>query len=294
METNTKTDAKYNSVILIPTDFSEVCENAISHGVELAQFLHYKVCLLHVVDKKTESILKKEKLPPDCIDVNLQKYKEDYGKKYGVEIETMTRKGTIFKVISEVAVEIKANLMVLGTHGKQGLQYFFGSHALKVVLDTPCPVVVVQKRAFCEGYHEIVLPLNNVFESRQKVEWVLLMSKLFNSKIHLFQSLESDPGMNNRLKIITEQITTVFDEHKIPYEINVAEKSKDYVDQVINYAVSKMTDLIMIITVPNVDVPGFSLSEWDERLMFNEAQIPVMCINPVILGQYLYDWGIGA
>jgi len=25
-------------------------------------------------------------------------------------------------------------------------------------------------------------------------------------------------------------------------------------------------------------------------MMFNEAQIPVMCINPIKLGEYYYDW----
>jgi hypothetical protein len=39
-----------------------------------------------------------------------------------------------------------------------------------------------------------------------------------------------------------------------------------------------------------VDVPGFSVSAWDEKMMFNEAQIPVMCINPTELGNYYYEW----
>jgi hypothetical protein len=42
--------------------------------------------------------------------------------------------------------------------------------------------------------------------------------------------------------------------------------------------------------MPGAEVPGFSFSVWDERMMFNEAQIPVMCINPVEIGKYYYDW----
>ena len=64
METKKTKEIKYNNIILVPTDFSEVCENAIDQGVALAQFLKYKVCILHVIDKQTEANLKKEKLTP--------------------------------------------------------------------------------------------------------------------------------------------------------------------------------------------------------------------------------------
>jgi hypothetical protein len=62
MQVRGKKAIRYNNVILIPTDFSEVCNNAIHHGVELANFLHYQVYILHVVDRKTESQLEKEHL----------------------------------------------------------------------------------------------------------------------------------------------------------------------------------------------------------------------------------------
>jgi hypothetical protein len=202
----------------------------------------------------------------------------------------LTREGNLFKVIGQVATEIKANLMVMGTHGKQGLQHLFGSHALKVVLDSPCPVVVVQKRSFGEGYHKIVLPVSGDIEPRQAVEWVLLMSQLFNSKILIYQSHEPDSSLNNRLNIITRQITEIFKEKNIIYEIKLAEKTTDYSSQVISYAVKNLADMIMIMTMPAIDLTGFSFSAWDERMMFNEAQIPVMCINPIELGDYYYEW----
>ena len=290
METKQKKEIKYNSIILIPTDFSEVCENAISHGIELAQFLHYKVCILHVIDKQGESTLMKDDPTLEVIKQKLQKYKLEYEQKFKVNIETLTRNGNILKVIDKVAVDLKANLMILGTHGKQGLQHLLGSHALKVVLDSPCPVVVVQKRSFDNGYRNIVLPVSNELESRQAIEWVILMSRLFNSRILLYQSLESDPAMISRLNIIIQQITKVLEDEKVPYKIKVADKPKDFATQVISYAVTNKSDMIMIITMPGAEVPGFSFSVWDERMMFNEAQIPVMCINPVELGQYYYDW----
>ena len=50
--------------ILVPTDFSEVCDNALEHGIEIAKFFNYDLCILHVIDKNTKVYLKKIEL--DC------------------------------------------------------------------------------------------------------------------------------------------------------------------------------------------------------------------------------------
>jgi nucleotide-binding universal stress UspA family protein len=285
-----KKRVKYNNVILIPTDFSEVCENAIQHGIELAQFLNYKVCVLHVINKQTDTVHQNNEADLEQIELNLRHCKDNYEKKYKIDIELLIKEGNILKVINKAASEIKANLMVLGTHGKQGLQHLFGSHALKVVLDAPCPVVVVQKRSFNNGYQNIVLPVSSDVEPRQSIEWILLMSRLFNSKIRLFQSLETDTVLDSRLKIIIQQITKIFNEKKIPYDIHTADISRDFSTQIISYAATQQSDLIMIMTMPGEELPGFNFSAWNERLMFNEAQIPVMCVNPIELGDYYYEW----
>jgi len=290
MENQAKESIKYNSVVLIPTDFSEACNNAIHHGVELAKSLNYSVCILHVINKQTKSFLKKGKLSTEYVEEQLKKYKETYEESHSVTIKTIAREGSIFTIINEVATEIKANIMVLGTHGKQGMQYLFGSYALRVVLDSPCPVVVVQKRSFGEGYHKIVIPISNDLETRQKVQWVLLVAKLFNSKVHLFQANENDPDLDGRIRVITAHITKILDENKISYEIVKAEKTGDFANQVISYSIKTRSELIMIMTIPHIDVPGFSVSAWDETMMFNEAEIPVMCINPTELGKYYYEW----
>lgn len=287
-----KDQKKFNSIVMIPTDFSETCGNAISHGVKLAQFLKFKVCILHVINKETKAALKKKNVGPDYIDWRLKEYKKYYEKKYSVVVETMAVEGSIFSTINEVAEQIKANLMVLGTHGKKGLQHVFGSYALKVVIDSPIPVVVVQKRSFKEGYNNIIFPVSNDVDPRQAVQWVKLMAKLFNSTIHLFQAAEKDAALKSKISIITRQITDVFDAEKIPYEITKAEKPSDFTSQIISYSVYKRSDLVMIMTYPNIDVPGFSLSAWNEQLMFNDAQIPIMCINPVQLGYMYYEWSM--
>ncbi|MFZ4522548.1 MAG: universal stress protein [Bacteroidales bacterium] len=287
-----KDEKKYNNIVLIPTDFSEVCSNAISHGVKLAKFLGYKVFILHIINKETKTELKKKNVGVDYIDVRLKEYKKYYSKKYEVEIDTMAVEGSIFSTINTVAREIKANLMVMGTHGKKGLQHVFGSYALKVVEESTVPVVVVQKRSFKSGYKNIIFPVSNDLEPRQAVHWAKLMAKLFSAKIHIYILPEKDTARRTSLNIITKQITTVFDAENVSYCINTAPKSTGFAEQIISYSAVQHADLIMIMTRPNIDVVGFSLSAWDEKLMFNEAQIPVMGINPIEYGYQYYEWSM--
>jgi nucleotide-binding universal stress UspA family protein len=282
-------EASHNNVILIPTDFSEVCGNAISHGVKLAQSMGCTVTILHVINRETKAFLKKKNADVNFIEKRLKEYKRYYEKKCELTIDTMAVEGSIFEIINKVATEIKATLMVLGTHGKKGLQHVFGSYALRVVIDSPVPVIVVQKRHIRNGYNHIVFPISNELEPRQKVQWATAISKLFNSKIHLFQAIESDTTLNNRLQIITSQITNVLDEKSVPYSITTAEKQGDFAKQVLSFSADISADLIMIMTEPNYDVQGFSYAKWSEALMFNEAQMPVMCINPFNLGTYYYQ-----
>ena len=152
MKKSESKEQSHNKVILIPTDFSEVCGNAISHGIKLAATMDCKVCILHVINKETKAYLKKKTVGVDYIDFRLGRYKKYYEKKYGVTVDTLALEGTIFDVINQVAKDIKATLMILGTHGKKGLQHVFGSYALRVVIDSPVPVIVVQKRHFRNGY----------------------------------------------------------------------------------------------------------------------------------------------
>lgn len=285
-----KQEKQYDKVVMIPTDFTETTDNAVRHGVELAQSLQYNVCILHVINKETKSYLKKEGLTVEHINRKLQEYKDRYEGTPGVSITTITREGSIFEMINKVAEEIHANMMILGTHGKKGLQHIFGSYALRVVLDSPCPVVVVQQRPFGKGYHEIIFPVTNELEVRQQVSWALLMAKLFNSKFVMFVAKEKDPDRNIRIHFITSQITAIFTEKKIAYRIEQAERAGNFKNQVIDCAVKHHSDLIMIMTMPQIDTPGFSVAGWDEPIMFNPSQIPVMCINPTLIGRYYYEW----
>ncbi len=267
---------KMNSIILVPTDFSEVCDNALKHGAEAAKFLNYKLCLLHVVDKETTAYLKKEHLTTNIIDEKLKISANEILNAYGVSAITMAREGNIFETIAEVAQEIGANFIIMGTHGKVGLQKLTGSFALKVITSSEVPVIVVQKRPFKNAYTDIVLPITSEAGSWEKTQWAVYIAKQFKATIHILK-LKEDAALNNAVKTIT----TYFDENQVKYIEKVAEKGVNFTKAVIDYATSYNSELIMIMTSnKNGSLANFILGTYDEDIIFNIPQIPVMCINP--------------
>ncbi len=263
-----------NNVVLVPTDFTIVGENAISQAAEAAKFLQYKVVILHVIDKNTKAQLKKDSLDKVSVKGKLQDIVEEVKKNYGIDAEGIAQEGSIFTTISDVAKDVGANLLYLGTHGKVGIQHLTGSYALKVVTSSPAPVIVVQKRSFNEGYGHIVLPITSDSGPWEKTKWAAHIARQFNSEIHIYQM------DGEHIDEAVQQITDFFGKNEVKYTIKVAQKNTNFAKQVIDYATSNNADLVMIMTDPDQSFKRFILGSWDEQMIFNGSQIPVMCINP--------------
>ncbi len=263
-----------NNIVLVPTDFTPVGDNAINQAAEAAKFLGYRVVVLHIIDQATKSQLKKESLDESAINEKLEHIAADIKKNFGIAAEGISKEGSIFTTISDVAKEIGANLLYLGTHGKVGIQHLTGSYALKVVTSSPAPVIVVQKRSFDKGYRHVILPITSDAGPWEKTKWAAHIAKQFNSEIHIYQ-------MNGKeIDDAVSQITEFFEMNQVKFDITVAERNTNFAGRVIDHATAINADLIMIMTDPDQSLKRFILGSWDEQIIFNGSQIPAMCINP--------------
>ncbi len=265
--------------ILVPTDFSEVCNNAFNHACDLAKDLDLKVVALHVITKETKSYLDKQKLSNDSLEKRLADYVNGKKAEFEVDTDYVLIEGSIFDVISNVSQEMKSAFVVLGTHGKVGFQRLTGSYALKVINSTEVPTIVVQKKPLEGAYKKIVFPISAFAEDRQKLNVAMAIAHAFDATIHLFPKYETDKYAKKKILGIVKQVQSIFDEHKIKYSKNIPEESAgNYSKQVIDYAVVNNADLIMIVTGSSATLPMFDTG--DEQIIFNSSQIPAMCINP--------------
>lgn len=263
-----------DKTILVPVDFTKVSDNALDHAIRVAQTIQADVSVVHIIsDKKgiTEARMKLDAL------------KEITLKERNVSINTIARIGSIFEDIDKVASEIDANLIIMGTHGLRGMQFLTGSRALKIVTESMVPFIIVQERPIRpNGYHKLVVPLDLHKETKQKLSLVADMAKYFGSKVHLISPGETDEFLKNQLErniIFAEQY---FTEKNIPYEVEITEaKTSGFVTALLKYSASIEADLICIMNFFDAGFMSIFSSSYEQQLITNEAQIPVLCVNPI-------------
>jgi nucleotide-binding universal stress UspA family protein len=133
--------------ILVPTDFSEPAERALSMAVELAQAFKARVTLLHVWSIPNVGYAEALTWPIDDMQKAARKALEDVRAriaKVHADIDMLAEEGKDWRRILDVAKERNADLIVIGTHGRRGLpRLVLGSVAEKVVRLSPVPVLTV-------------------------------------------------------------------------------------------------------------------------------------------------------
>jgi nucleotide-binding universal stress UspA family protein len=272
---NSLDSTAHKDIILVPTDFSEVCENAALHAAKLAKALDHKLVLLHIIDTKSKGKLKKKNTGPEYLEEQLSKYKSFYEKNHGITVETLMKEGDIFTTINKTASDIRARVMIVGTHGKKGLQFLTGSYIMKLADKSPVPVIVVQNRPFHGNYKNILMPLTDEIHPDKKIAWARYFALLFNASIHLLEYSHKDKVRKDRLADLKEKLISRFEKDGIPFTFTRADKERRFASQVIDYAVSRRCDMVFIIDVNH----AVDTAAWYESLLFHREEIPVMTIN---------------
>jgi nucleotide-binding universal stress UspA family protein len=134
--------------ILVPTDLSEPSKQAIQTAVALAKLCGAKIVLLHVAQLPTCC---SSDAPPNTDEMLnfANKSLDEIGRVFPPDIawEKIVRLGTREPVreILEEASNISADVIVIGTHGYNGIKRFLlGNTAERVVRHALCPVLVAR------------------------------------------------------------------------------------------------------------------------------------------------------
>jgi nucleotide-binding universal stress UspA family protein len=147
--------------ILVPTDFSESADHALTYGVSFAREYEAELILVHVVETLTVGYAS-DLFPVPMAEVfdEISGYaKTEIGKhatairEKGIAVREMVVQGKPSAEITRIAKEESVDIIVLGTHGKGMLdQALFGSTAERVIRKAPCPVLTCQlhQHEFCE------------------------------------------------------------------------------------------------------------------------------------------------
>jgi nucleotide-binding universal stress UspA family protein len=113
---------------------------------------------------------------------------ESFSSEFGLNgnLEAMVCEGEAHEAVVNVAEARKADLIALGTHGRKGLKkLFLGSVTSRVILSSPCDVLVVKKPCVkCTGdYRSILLSYDGSEFSKRALAKACELSKLDGSEV---------------------------------------------------------------------------------------------------------------
>jgi universal stress protein A len=141
--------------ILVPIDFSAPSEKALLYAVAVARQFGAKITVLHVVEPLAAPdfanafpiVMENDDLMAEC-KRRLEQIVERMEIEPVLVERTLVRHGRAFNEIADAARTLKADLVIISTHGYTGLKHvLLGSTAERVVRYAPCPVLVVRARA---------------------------------------------------------------------------------------------------------------------------------------------------
>lgn len=260
--------------ILVPMDFTPVSDVAMDHAFVVGKAFNSIIHILHIVPAKNQVSEGR---------MRLQALEDTLQGKYGGELRFELRIGNIFDDIDDVAAERGANLVIMGTHGLRGMQFITGGRALRIITSCSTPVIVTQEKGIGEnGYDDILVPLDLHLDTKQKLSIVAEMARYFDGRVHIFSPAEDDEFLRNQLLRNIEFAKEYFDEQGIEYTVKISEhRSGAFVKDVIRYGAAIDVDLISIMNLHEKSLMGMIGQSYEQQIITNEAQIPVLVMNPI-------------
>ena len=276
-------------LIVVPWDFSPVAGHALTHAVKISRMINNDICLLHIVDDGASPKELNEKA------AKLKRVVDEGSVRYGMPISYQISKGSIFTAIAEYANEKDASLVVMGTHGMKGMQKLTGSWALKVIVKSKVPFIVVQDPpADQERYRNILFPIDFRSENKEKIKMAIFMGKYFDAKVHMLVAVSADKNILKKTKINLNFAVKYLIQNNIDYEIHDLPKGNT-AQQTIDFAQKINADLILIVTTKNITFADYVLGASEQAIIANSSRIPVCCVNPkasfASVGQFMGGWG---
>ncbi len=136
--------------ILVPTDGSPAAAAAIDHAVDLAERYGARLHALYVVDATAfASVDAGSEMVVDALEQEGEQAVEvvrEQGEAAGLEVQTTIVSGTAYRSIIDYIEAEGVDLVVMGTHGRRGVERFLlGSVTERVVRSADVPVLTVRE-----------------------------------------------------------------------------------------------------------------------------------------------------
>ena len=137
--------------VLVPIDFTETSERALDFAMELAQKFGADITVMHAYQIPVYGFPDGAFITGADVAAQISSAAQERlnaavaaRKDKGVQLSAILRDGVAWEEVDSIAKETKADLIVIGTHGRRGLaRALLGSVAENIIRTTPLPVLTI-------------------------------------------------------------------------------------------------------------------------------------------------------
>lgn len=174
--------------ILVPTDFSRCAQNAFSFAAIIAKKFDARIFLMHT-ESSTYSYTSLDRLTKQIDNEDIT----------DLDIRTVIEMGDPGSSIIKQIDDTSADLVIMGSKGRSGARVLFGSTSLKVISDSPIPVMTIPENSTFEDFKQIVFATDYHTGDLSTLKEIIKWAQKFNSKLHVLhvsQKEENNPNIS--------------------------------------------------------------------------------------------------
>ena len=264
--------------IIVPLDFSTESLKGIEMGLLIAHKTPVRIQMVYVQKKTDIPSMAEEEFR--YAEKNFKKIIEEQKGKIpeGSSLNYIIKKGKVYQEVVNQAEAFSDSLIVASTHGASGFEeLFIGSNAYKIISSTSRPVITIRHETLASNVTKIVLPIDFVVETRQKVIFTSFIAKIFGAEIHVVSVTNSkSKKIINRLNAYSAQVCNYLKTKEIEYKTAALYGSS--IGMVIDYAEKVNAGLISIINESGDSITDLIIGG-EAQQMISKSPIPVLTIR---------------
>lgn len=266
------TDGKKTNIIAI-TDFSEFGNSAVLHAASLSKVFKSSLTIVtHFsfsasTEKKTESI--------DPILTEQLAVLSDNG-----EIRWDSKSYNL-KSIYRQAESTNTIMFVIGVSRKRRQTFFHLRNAIRFIKPSRLPVMTVGKYSpSANAWQHVMMPMDIDRQSKEKALWAGYFNRFGGATVHVLHTIFKDTFLKEKLADSISFTEKLYQNLSIQYELHEITPTIDNMDDYSLQFASKIdATLTVIMMTKYYTFVDFLLGTKEKRIIANEFNIPVLCIN---------------
>ena len=273
--------------ILVAFDFRPESEAALDYALGVGKRLTAAIHVLYILEDESPFLKmvitsEQRKLIKRGADDKLKKMIAEKTKGHYPEIHTIIKEGKVYKMIIEAAMEVSANLILMGrTSSMDMVKNFLGTNTMHLVRESAIPVITLKKPARTQCCNHILLPLDLTKQTRKQVSRAISEARKLQAAITVVTVLDENL-VSQKLRFSTRlrETADIISSFNIKCDYKLIIDTNPVWSKLLN-KLSKETgaDMVMIMTQQELDFTEYFIGSTAQEIIDN-SDLPVLSLTP--------------